>query len=667
MSEKNKNNNSFEEINNNEVPDIIYFPSEEDIASEQTRNLDSISVSPEQAEPIAEDAIPEIPTADAVALGADADSDSTEEQIAPEALDEQHAYEVQGEELPQSPLADDYGDDFVIDDTSKDEADTTEIASHAQKKNKSSKGIIIAASVIAAVLIAGVLVFLFFQNEITSFFGGREASPDNAQNPTAVVTVPEPTMMPTISPTAPNPEIILGNGITVSGIDLSGKTVAQARELLQTKAKEMRTPISITVVANDKTAQFTQDTFKYDDNIEAILQRAVKDTEDKVKTATYELECMLNNNSIGTAVNTVADKIDVPMKNAYVSKFTPGVKNKFTFTEGNVGYIINRDTLQLEVSAMLSEKKYTGTINAKVTESKPTLTVAQLKTLIVPLSTHSTYSSNTIDGTYNMSKALGACNGSVIEPGATWSFNACTGNSTTTASGYRYATVISNGSYTQGVGGGICQASTTIFGAAVYANLSIAERYNHRWPSSYAKSGLDATIDYPALDLKLKNTTKYQIFLECYMDGNKLVANFYGWKDPSFDKIATYSTNYNISAGKNYSADAYRIYYKNDKEIKREFLCSSKYSLDDGHWVTASDPGTIGVLPGQTPVTPKPPATQPVVVTPTKPPATKPPVTNPPATTPPITQPPVTTIPPTEPPTTLPPVPGPSDETAQQE
>ena len=102
---------------------------------------------------------------------------------------------------------------------------------------------------------------------------------------------------------------------------------------------------------------------------------------------------------------------------------------------------------------------------------------------------------------------------------------------------------------------------------------------------------LFAAIDYGNLDLKLKNDSKYQVFLACYMEGTTLHATFYGIKDDSYDVIDTYSENYDIQSSY-YRARSYRIYRdKKGKEISREELPSSYYSLKNGASVQTPDSG----------------------------------------------------------------------------
>ena len=83
-----------------------------------------------------------------------------------------------------------------------------------------------------------------------------------------------------------------------------------------------------------------------------------------------------------------------------------------------------------------------------------------------------------------MKLALEAMNGTVLQPGAVFSFNGTTGDTTTGALGYLPAGAIAGGQSIQAYGGGICQASTTLYGAVIRSDLEIVTRYNHLWPSS---------------------------------------------------------------------------------------------------------------------------------------------------------------------------------------
>ena len=191
-----------------------------------------------------------------------------------------------------------------------------------------------------------------------------------------------------------------------------------------------------------------------------------------------------------------------------------------------------------------------------------------------------------------------------------------------------------NGKFEQGIGGGICQASSTIYNAAIMANMEIVERYCHAYQSSYVPAGRDATIDYPYLDLKLSNPTDYPMYMQCYMEDAYLTVNIFGWDDPAFDNIEIESSVH--SANKtSYMASAWRVYYLDGEEVGREELHSSEYDYPE-----KDEPATTK------PKVTKPKATKPQTEKPkeTKPKATTPKVTDAPETKPQTTTP-VVTVP----------------------
>ena len=103
--------------------------------------------------------------------------------------------------------------------------------------------------------------------------------------------------------------------------------------------------------------------------------------------------------------------------------------------------------------------------------------------------------------------------------------------------------------------------------------MDVEERYCHKWASSYVPTGLDATIDYPRLDLKLSNPTDYQMFMECKLVDRTLYVSVWGVKDSSYDEIKTHN-EITDKGGSSYTVKAWRVYYKDGKEVDRESLGS---------------------------------------------------------------------------------------------
>jgi vancomycin resistance protein YoaR len=115
----------------------------------------------------------------------------------------------------------------------------------------------------------------------------------------------------------------------------------------------------------------------------------------------------------------------------------------------------------------------------------------------------------------------------LIPAGSTFSFNGTTGERTA-AKGFREAPVIINGELQTGLGGGICQVSTTIFNAAYEAGLPITSRTNHALYISHYPLGRDATVNYPDIDLKFVNDTGHWLLLRTFVGSSSLVAVLYG-------------------------------------------------------------------------------------------------------------------------------------------
>jgi vancomycin resistance protein YoaR len=115
----------------------------------------------------------------------------------------------------------------------------------------------------------------------------------------------------------------------------------------------------------------------------------------------------------------------------------------------------------------------------------------------------------------------------LIAPGEEFSFNKTTGERTA-AKGFLVAPVIVNGELQTGLGGGVCQVSTTVFNAAFEAGLSITARTNHALYISHYPLGRDATVDYPGVDLKFMNDTGHWLLLRTFVGESSLVVNLYG-------------------------------------------------------------------------------------------------------------------------------------------
>jgi len=128
---------------------------------------------------------------------------------------------------------------------------------------------------------------------------------------------------------------------------------------------------------------------------------------------------------------------------------------------------------------------------------------------------------------HNVQLVAHLVDGHVIAPGATFSFNEATG-ARTAAKGFKEAPVIINGELKTGLGGGVCQVSTTVFNAAYEAGLPIVSRTNHALYISHYPQGRDATVNYPDVDLKFVNDTGHWLLLRTWVGSSSLTVALYG-------------------------------------------------------------------------------------------------------------------------------------------
>ena len=215
------------------------------------------------------------------------------------------------------------------------------------------------------------------------------------------------------------------------------------------------------------------------------------------------------------------------------------------------------------------------------------------------IGTYSTdYSTSGTNRKENIRIASEKINGLILNPGEIFSFNNVVGPRTE-ATGFKVAHVYSGSKVVDGIGGGICQVSSTLYNAVVFADLEIVYRTNHSLPVSYVPLGRDATVSYGTIDFKIKNNKEAPVKFEVIADGNRLTVNVYGrkkyQKDISIETNVVGYTQYSVTEIKDDTlyegerkteekgsngtrTEAYKIVKENGEVISRTLLNKSSYS-----------------------------------------------------------------------------------------
>ena len=401
-----------------------------------------------------------------------------------------------------------------------------------------------------------------------------------------------------------------GKGTKYGDLSIAGMTIEEGQAAIEDYIKQEYKDVNITVTYNGSSLDINGEDIEivhnYDlyTNLQEIIGKRNKTLE-----PSYTVQASA---SVQSALKNFRSETKVDGGNATVSGFDSDT-GTFTFVDGQKGStLIYNDTLD-KINEMLVNKE-SGSFEAPYKETESEMTAQELSEKWQQLGSYSTVSTNTDNGNHNMALALEKINGTVLQPGEVFSFNDTVGDSTTAESGFLPANGIMGGIYVQMYGGGICQASSTLYMACLYSGLQIEYRTCHSSPSSYVPIGLDATVDYGNLDYKFSNNLDYPIYIRSYMEGVTLYVSIYGvqpdwydsievtsWTEQYLDPLTTisYSVDYSLSQGTveyrssasyGYVAKAQRTYYKDGYVVEEEALSDSTYPATGT--IYAVGPGT---------------------------------------------------------------------------
>lgn len=287
-------------------------------------------------------------------------------------------------------------------------------------------------------------------------------------------------------------------GVNLPGVVIESSYSVEDDELIITKGKEG------IVIDTDKLLESIKNELK-DINIkEQIIEIPV-----------------LNKEPEKIDIDKIHDEIYKEAKDAYYTK------NPFAVYPEVEGVDFNVE----EAKALLEEEKEEYIIKLKIT--KPKVTISQIGSEAFPdqLATFTTrFDVSDVDRSTNLKIACQKINGKVILAGETFSYNKALG-ARTAAAGYKNGKIYEAGQVVDGIGGGICQISSTLYNSVLLADLEIVERRNHQFVTSYVGPGRDATVVYGVTDFKFKNTRQYPVRISATAQNGIATISIYGIKE----------------------------------------------------------------------------------------------------------------------------------------
>ncbi|MGL5348387.1 MAG: VanW family protein [Peptostreptococcaceae bacterium] len=218
----------------------------------------------------------------------------------------------------------------------------------------------------------------------------------------------------------------------------------------------------------------------------------------------------------------IAEEIDVQVQDAKlnISGSSISVEEEKDGIKLNIDKTFKNILKELESGNVEIDLKV-DTVEAKIKKE-------QLKEVDTLLGSHSTkFKSSVVGRTTNIKLATDRTSDVLLMPGDTFSYNEHTGKRTV-ENGYKNAPVIVQGVMQEGIGGGVCQVSTTLYNAVLYSGLEFVNIKNHSIPSTYAEKGRDATVTDSGIDFVFKNNYEYPVYVKNYVSGNYVTCQIYG-------------------------------------------------------------------------------------------------------------------------------------------
>ena len=417
---------------------------------------------------------------------------------------------------------------------------------------------------------------------------------------------------------------VICEGVSVNGIEVGGMTPDEATEVIADYMKDIQNK-SITIEIDDQIVTTTLGELGYSYNLEESVEEAMsfgksgsflnryrESKEIAENGVSVNLAASLDKEVLQQFVETNCTEFDVQPENADITR----ENGRFVVTEHKLGRKVSvKDTVDLIESYVLTQDCTTTEkieIKAVVENVEPEHTTEMASLCTDVLGTFTTsYTSSSSSRSGNVANGARLINGSVVWPGETFSAGG-TMNPITAANGYYMAGAYENGQVVDSIGGGVCQVSTTLYNAALLAELEITERSNHSMIVGYVKPSMDSAIAGTYKDLKITNNTDAPIYIEGVTANKHITFNIYGHEtrpenrtikyesevlqviNPGAEKVTEDETQpvgyrkVTQSAHVGYKAQLWKIVYENGKEVSREKVNYSSYAPEPAYVIVGT-------------------------------------------------------------------------------
>ncbi|MFZ5945518.1 MAG: VanW family protein [Bacillota bacterium] len=320
-------------------------------------------------------------------------------------------------------------------------------------------------------------------------------------------------------PSYANSGIIPAN-VYIEGVNIGGLSVPEAEKKVQENFKRIHFKY------NTFSCSLLPEDIGININWESSMQNLKnKNLWKKIKMSFQEthfiLDKKLDEKKMQQSLAAIAGAIEIPPQDAYLE----AVNKEIVKRDGKWGSKVDLELLTANIQSGYLKTTY----NIPVRSVPPKLTAKDLDQFHPDqlLGEYTTEFVKNFNRTENIKLACEALKNALIAPGQVFSFNEVVGPREA-EKGYLNAMVIMGGEFTPGLGGGICQVSSTLYNSVLLAGLEIVERHPHSLSIDYVPLGRDATVTYGLKDFKFKNNTSGYLLLDYHISGQNLTISIYG-------------------------------------------------------------------------------------------------------------------------------------------
>jgi len=384
----------------------------------------------------------------------------------------------------------------------------------------------------------------------------------------------------------PNSRIV--SGVTIAGIDVGGLTREEATAALQeTLERQDKSEIILRHPNKPDTWRRTLGMLGAEPNLNTALDQAlaVGDAEsvaqrvisgDKPRGVAISIPIEIADNASKAWLRLIAHQLNRAPSDAHA------------FAKKGVGLTIDRphkSGTRLEMDATWKEVLSFGDglfdgseATVLLTSTEPKITNADLSPLGTLRSAYFTnYASSSANRKSNLALAASKLDGHLLQPGEVFSYNDRVGPRTESR-GWKTAHQFQDGQIVDGIGGGVCQSSSTLYNAVLMGGLKIVERHNHSLPVAYLSPARDASVSYGHLDFKFANNTDGPLYITAAADGKKFHIRLYGPLATRVPKVSVETTDPIYLPSGAYKVAAKRTIQHPDGRVETEDLGWDTYS-----------------------------------------------------------------------------------------